>query len=257
MQATDLDLLTDAARRSGQIAAGYFGQAPEVWDKPDDAGPVTAADLAVNMMLKDALLMARPDYGWLSEETEDDNARLDSETIFCIDPIDGTRAFINGTKDWAHSLAIINKGEVTAAAVYVPMRDLMFTATKGGGAHLNGNPIMPNTNTDIDAATVLTHKANCDGRFWKSGTFPDVKTAFRSSLAYRLCLVAEGKFDAMLTLRPTWEWDVAAGTLILSEAGGTVSTQRGDPARFNNPHPQLDGLVAAGGVHSPLLALLA
>ena len=100
MQATDLDLLTQAARRSGDIAMGYFGQSPEIWDKPDDAGPVTAADLAVNTMLEQTLQAARPTYGWLSEETEDDTARLTKDTVFVVDPIDGTRAFINGTKDW-------------------------------------------------------------------------------------------------------------------------------------------------------------
>ncbi len=257
MQATDLDLLTQAARQSGDIAMGYFGQSPEIWDKPDDAGPVTAADLAVNTMLEQTLQAARPTYGWLSEETEDDTARLTKDTVFVVDPIDGTRAFINGTKDWSHSLAIVHHGQVTAAAVYVPLRDLMFTATKGGGAFLNGAPITPTNCTDIPAATILTHKANSQGKFWKAGVFPDMQIAFRSSLAYRLCLVADGSFDAMITLRPTWEWDVAAGTLILSEAGGTATTQRGDITRFNNPHPQLDGLVAAGGVHAPLMSLLA
>ncbi|MFT5064692.1 MAG: myo-inositol-1(or 4)-monophosphatase [Reinekea sp.] len=257
MQATDLDLLTDAARKSGQIAVGYFGQSPQVWDKPDDSGPVTAADLAVNAMLQDSLRAARPDYGWLSEETEDDAERLKSDTIFMVDPIDGTRAFINGSKDWAHALAVVHKGQVTAAAVYLPMRDAMFTASLGGGAFLNGDPIKPTIGTDLAEATVLSHKANCNGKYWKSGASPDMKLAFRSSLAYRICLVAQGRFDAMITLRPTWEWDVAAGTLILSEAGGVATTQKGQSVQFNNPHPQLDGLVAAGGVQASLLALLA
>jgi len=111
--------LTDAARRSGRIAAGYFGQNPQIWDKPDDAGPVTAADLAVNTMLQDSLRAARPDYGWLSEETEDDTTRLSKDTIFVVDPIDGTRAFINGSKDWSHALAVVHQGQVTAAGLQV------------------------------------------------------------------------------------------------------------------------------------------
>ena len=257
MPATDLNLLISAARKSGEIAVSHFGQSPEIWDKPDDAGPVTAADLAVNVMLQDTLRAARPTYGWLSEETEDGTDRLKADTVFVVDPIDGTRAFINGSKDWAHALAVVHKGQVTAAVVYLPLRDAMFTATLGGGAYLNGDPITPSICTDMAQATVLSHKANCNGKYWKSGTFPDLKLAFRSSLAYRLCLVAQGRFDAMLTLRPTWEWDVAAGTLILSEAGGTATTQAGQPPVFNNPHPQLDGLVAAGGLQKPLLALLA
>lgn len=257
MQATDLDLLTAAARKSGDIAKSYFGQSPEIWHKPDEAGPVTAADLAVNEMLLETLRGARADYGWLSEETEDDTARLGAQTLFVVDPIDGTRAFIEGGKDWAHSLAVVHKGEVTAAAVYVPMREQMFTASIGGGAFLNGNAITATSQMLLHDATILTHKANCHEKYWKSGCFPDTKIAFRSSLAYRLCLVAEGRFDAMIALRPTWEWDIAAGTLIVSEAGGTATDQMGRLLKFNNPHPQLDGLVAGGGLHAPLLAQLA
>tara|TARA_R110002073_G_scaffold81732_1_gene195785 strand:+ start:293 stop:1066 length:774 start_codon:yes stop_codon:yes gene_type:complete len=254
---TDLALLTQAARKSGQIAQGYFGQGPEVWEKAAGAGPVTAADLAVNTMLHQTLQAARPDYGWLSEETEDTDARLGTQAQFVIDPIDGTRAFIAGTKDWAHSLAIVHAGQVTTAAVYLPMRDMMFTAALGQGAFLNGAPIKALANTDMALATILTHKANCHKKHWKGGIFPQTNIAFRSSLAYRLCLVAQGRFDAMITLRPTWEWDVAAGTLILSEAGGVATTQTGRPIRFNNPHPQLDGLIGAGGLYGTLMAHLA
>lgn len=257
MPATDLALLTQAAQRSGDIATSYFGQSPEVWEKADDGGPVTAADLAVNVMLQDTLTSARPDYGWLSEESEDSVTRLGTEAQFVIDPIDGTRAFIAGAKDWSHSLAVVRGGQVTAAAVYLPMRDLMFTAALGQGAFLNNAPIRALQNTQLSEAKILTNKASRDKKYWRDGKFPDSKTAFRSSLAYRLCLVAQGRFDAMISLRPTWEWDVAAGALILSEAGGMATTQKGSPIRFNNPHPQIDGLIGGGGIHGPLLAQLA
>lgn len=253
MPATDLPLLIDAARRSGEIASTYFGQSPEVWDKPADAGPVTAADLAVNTMLRDTLTATRPEYGWLSEETEDDISRLDQPNVFVVDPIDGTRAFINGSKDWAHSLAVVDQGQVTAAVVYLPMRDLLFAATQNGGATLNGTPIQVAPVPDLTQPNVLTHKANFDGKYWKHGKPPKMKPGFRSSLAYRLCLVAQGRFDAMLTLRPTWEWDVAAGSLIVQEAGGSATEQSGASLRFNNPHPQLAGLVAGGAAHKTLI----
>ena len=256
MPATDLALLVDAARKSGDIAKGFFGQNPDIWHKPDDAGPVTAADLAVNDMLLATLPAARPDYGWLSEETDDSTARLDTKRQFVVDPIDGTRAFIEGSKDWAHSLAIVENGAVTAAAVYLPMRDLMFTASVGEGATCNGSPIATAMQPVLNDATVLSHKANFNGKYWKGGCAPTIKKAFRSSLAYRLCLVADGTFDAMITFRPTWEWDIAAGTLIVSEAGGTCTTQAGQVMRFNNPKPQIAGVVAGGAVHAPLLDCL-
>lgn len=256
MPETDLALLTEAARHAGDIARKYFQNDPSITDKPGGAGPVTDADLAVDAMLEASLRLARPAYGWLSEETEDNPARLTRQRQFVVDPIDGTRAFISGSKDWAHSLAVVDQGDVICAAVYLPMHDMMFTATKGGGAALNGTQINV---TDVSAkdATVLAAKPNFEAHYWKHGIAPDVKRAFRSSLAYRLCLVAQGRFDGMFTLRPSWEWDIAAGALIVSEAGGIVTDQHNAPLRFNNPHPQVPGVVAAGTrVHSALAAQL-
>lgn len=245
MPVTDLALLIDAARAAGDIAKGYFGNDPDVTDKPEGAGPVTEADLAVNVMLHETLASARPDYGWLSEETEDSAARLSTERQFVIDPIDGTRAFIAGSHDWAHSLAVVEDGQVRAAAVYLPMRDLMFAATRGGGATVNDAPARV-TLAGLDGATVLGAKPNFETHVWQGGIVPPIKRAFRSSLAYRLCLVAQGRFDGMMTLRPSWEWDIAAGALIASEAGAIVTDQMGMPLQFNNPHPQVPGVVAAG-----------
>ena len=256
MPENDLDLLVAAARRAGDIALTYFQNDPDVTHKPDGAGPVTAADLAVNVMLEMSLQQARPDYGWLSEETEDGPARLATTRQFVIDPIDGTRAFIEGSKDWAHSLAIVENGTPVEAAIYLPMRNLMFAASKGKGATLNGGPISV-TGAAMDNATVLATRRNFDPHFWQDGMTPPVKRAFRSSLAYRLGLVAQGRFDAMLTLRPSWEWDIAAGALIIAEAGGVVTDQHGGSLQFNNPHPQVPGVLAGGaGLHADLLARL-
>ncbi len=223
-------------------------------DKPGGAGPVTAADIAVNAMLHDTLRGARPAYGWLSEETPDTAARLTTGAQFIIDPIDGTRAFIDGAKDWAHSLAVAENGNVTAAAVYLPQRDELYTATLGGGAFLNGTPLRTATNRDLGTATILATRTTLDAHHWRA--VPGVKRSFRSSLAYRLCLVATGRFDAMLALRPTWEWDVAAGALIVAEAGGHVTSRTNAPLRFNNPLPQVDGIVAGGALHGELVGRL-
>jgi myo-inositol-1(or 4)-monophosphatase len=256
LQETDLALLIEAARHAGDIAKKYFQNDPSVTDKPGGAGPVTDADLAVDAMLEASLRLARTDYGWLSEETEDNAARLHTKRQFVVDPIDGTRAFINGSKDWAHALAVIEDGFVQTAVVYLPMHDLMFAATKGGGATVNDRLITV-TDTALSDATVLAAKPNFESHLWKDGQVPDVKRAFRSSLAYRLCLVAQGQFDAMITLRPSWEWDIAAGALIISEAGGIVSDQHGAALQFNNPHPQVPGVLAAGAqLHAALAARL-
>lgn len=256
MQATDLDLLVDAARAAGDIATSHFAAAPEVWDKPGNAGPVTEADLAVDTMLRTTLCAARPDYGWLSEETEDTPARLQTDHQFIVDPIDGTRAFIEKSKDWSHSLAIAHNGEVTAAVIYLPLRDMLFAARKGSGATLNGAPITTTVHASLNDSNVLATRPNMDPKYWQSGA-PVFNRHFRSSLAYRMALVAQGRFDAMLTLRPTWEWDIAAGTLIVTEAAGIATTRKGAPLGFNNPHPQVDGVIAGGKLHATLLTALA
>lgn len=258
MPVTDLDLLIATAKASGDIARRFVVDRPKVWDKGGGAGPVTEADLAVNELMAHELQRARPDYGWLSEETEDDMGRLATQRQFVVDPIDGTRAFIEGSQDWAHALAVLEGGEVMAAVVYLPMRDYLYAAQKGGGATLNGNPIEVSQKNDLDGATVLSNKASFADKFWADQMPPaGVERKFRSSLAYRMALTAQGRFDAMMTLRPSWEWDIAAGALIVTEAGGDATDQTGAPLRFNNPHPQVNGVVAGSPVTRLLRAAFA
>jgi len=253
---SDLALLTEAALAAGEIASDYWGKGPRIWDKGDGAGPVTEADFAVDEMLRDRLLGARPDYGWLSEETEDGPERLERDRVFIVDPIDGTRAFIAGERTWAHSIAVAEAGRIIAASVYLPLKNRHYTAEIGKGAALNGKPIQNSDCADVAGARVLTSRPTLTTEFWPHGV-PPVDRHFRPSLAYRLALVAEGRFDAMITFRDTWEWDVAAGALIVAEAGGTVTDQRGGNARFNNKRPMLDGLIAAAPVlHSAFGRLL-
>jgi myo-inositol-1(or 4)-monophosphatase len=250
---TDLTLLTEAAYAAGEIATAFVGGELRVEHKPDDLGPVTDADKAVNRALETRLRRARPDYGWLSEESPDDSARLRAARTFVIDPIDGTRAFIEGQTTWSHVLAVVSGNRVEAAVVYLPMLDKLYAAAAGQGARLNGVPLAVSRQAEPTGATLLATRNSLDARFWRGGV-PDVKRSHRPSLAYRQCLVAEGRFDAMLTFRPTWEWDVAAGALILAEAGARVSDRRGGALRFNAPHPQVDGLVAANpALHAAVL----
>lgn len=254
MPAHDLELLIDAALIAGRVATSYAGKTAQKWDKPDGAGPVTEADLAVNNMLSATLRIARPSYGWLSEETEDTSARLSHDKVFIIDPIDGTRSYAEGAHTWAHSFAVSEGGQITAAVVYLPMRNKMYTAALGKGAWLNGEPIRVSSQPTLSKARVLATKINMDPQFWPNGA-PDVDRQHRPSLAYRLALVAQGKFDAMFTFRPSWEWDIAAGALIVSEAGGIITDQIGRPLVFNGPDALLNGIIAGGPeIHEQSLA---
>ncbi|NKB26311.1 MAG: 3'(2'),5'-bisphosphate nucleotidase CysQ [Rhodobacteraceae bacterium] len=254
--AEDLALLLQAAAAAGPIALGHWKSDPQVWDKDDGAGPVSEGDLAVNAALEDHLRSARPAYGWLSEESEADPNRLSAARTFVIDPIDGTRAYLDGQANWAISLAVVEAGTPIAAAIAMPAKSCTYAAVIGGGATRNAAPIRANMRTDVGGATVLTPRVTLDAANWPGGV-PDINRHFRPSLAYRMALVAEGRFDAMITLRDAWEWDIAAGALIAAEAGAEVSDRTGAPLVFNSAGALTPGVVtAANRVHQGLLARL-
>jgi len=243
LQDPDLTLLLDAADAAAVIAMKHFKSCVEVWEKGNDQGPVSAADLEIDTMLKARFSAARPEYGWLSEETEDDQARLTCDKTFIIDPIDGTRSFIDGNENFAVALAIADQGEVLHGVVAMPAKGLVYAASRGAGAHLNGEPITVGSRSKIKQARFLLSGSMQKHAYWRDGP-PPFERHFRSSLAYRMSLVAQGRFDGMLTFRPTWEWDVAAGDIIAREAGAIVTDRSGQPLRFNQAVPQLDGALA-------------
>jgi myo-inositol-1(or 4)-monophosphatase len=239
----DLALLEDAARAAGEIALAGAGRPGEIRDKPGGLGPVSEIDLAVDAMLRARLLGARPGYGWLSEETEDGPERQGARRLFVVDPIDGTRAFLAGQKAWSHSLAVVEDGRVIAGVIHLPMLGKTYAATRGNGARLNGSPISVASRTRLEGARLLASAGQLAAWFG-AGSVPPVERLFRPSIAYRLCLVADGTADAMLNPRETWEWDIAAGALIAAEAGAAVTDARGGDLVFNRPRPAVDGILA-------------
>ncbi|MFD0982071.1 inositol monophosphatase family protein [Tropicimonas aquimaris] len=257
MPGSDLRLLLDAAVAAGEIACRHFHTDHAVWEKDAGQGPVTEADLEVDRMLRARLTGARPDYGWMSEESEDEpGSRLARPCTFVVDPIDGTRAFTEGHRTWAHSLAVVAAGQVTAAVVYLPMLQRLFTAERGGGARLNDRPLHASQRERLMGADILAAHPTLEAAHWPGG-LPPVTRHFRSSLAYRLSLVGQGRFDAMLTLRDSWEWDIAAGSLIAEEAGARVSDRTGRPLVFNSLRRQASGVVCASpGVHGEMIERL-
>lgn len=256
MPEDDLSLLIRAAQEAGRIALRFWKRNPKVWDKGDE-GPVTEADHAVNDALEKTLRGARPDHGWLSEETPDGPDRLTRDSVFILDPIDGTRAFIAGEDSFSHSIAIARNGKVVSGVVFLPALDRMFAARLDGPATLNGAVISASAISGLEGATLLTPAANLKPELWRGGV-PEVKRAFRASVAYRLALVGEGRFDGMLSFRQGWEWDIAAGSLIASRAGATVTDRHGAELQFNTAVAKSDGLIAAApGLHAALLARLA
>jgi myo-inositol-1(or 4)-monophosphatase len=248
----DLALLDDAAREAGVIAMRYWKRSPRVSEKPDGQGPVSEADLAMDAALQARLTGARPRYGWLSEETPDTPARLDCRSVFVVDPLDGTRAFLAGEDAFAVSLALVTDGVPVAAVVHLPAQGRTYAALAAGPAMLNGQSLSGPPATP--APRFLASRPTLSPEHWPGG-LPEGSRHFRPSLAWRLCLVAEGQFDAMLTLRPTWEWDIAAGALIAERAGVTVTDRDGRALAFNRRDPRAPGCIAAPpGLHANLMA---
>ena len=233
----------EAAGAAGRIACRHFRTEVKVYEK-GDLGPVTDVDLEIDAMLRKQLRAARPDYGWLSEESEDGSARLSAGRVFIVDPIDGTRSYIAGEPGWAVALAVVEDGRPVAGVVHLPARGEIFCATAGQGAFRDGRQIAASRQACIEKATVLTAKKQMAPEHWPGG-MPPLQRHFRSSLAWRMCLVAEGRFDCMLTFRRAWEWDIAAGALIVAEAGGLVTDAAGVELRFNSPAGAQDGVIAA------------
>ena len=243
MLESDLNLIREAALEAGKIAMQFYRQNPNQWDKGGGQGPVSEADLEIDRMLQAEFSKARPNYGCLSEELEDNPSRCETDVVFIIDPIDGTRSFLNGHENFATSIAIARNGVITEAVVHLPAKDLTYDARLGAGAQLNGKKIVVGINNEVRGARILASESQSNPKLW-SGAVPPIERHFRSSLAYRLCLVAEGRFDGMMTLRPTWEWDVAAGNLICTEAGCDVKTQDGINPIYNEKKPIMNGMIA-------------
>jgi myo-inositol-1(or 4)-monophosphatase len=246
----DLDLLIAAAQAAGMLALDLRARGVEVAHKADGS-PVTNADLAVNALLADRLRAARPAYGWLSEETADSADRLQRARTFVVDPIDGTRAFVAGEDGFAHALAVAEGGRMIAAVVHLPARGQTYAATLDGPATLNGAVI--GTRKPGAVVQVMAGKPSLAIEKWPGG-LPPIERQFRAAMQYRLCLLAEGRIDAVIALNPVAEWDSGAGALIATRAGAVASDGQGHPLRFNQPDPRGPGLIAASpDLHADLV----
>jgi len=241
--AQELSLIVEAAREAGQIAMRHFRRDPEVWWK-EGTSPVSQADLDVDLFLRRILLEERPHYGWLSEETADNEERLKAPRTFVVDPIDGTRAFIDGRSYWCVSVAVVENGRAIAGVLDCPARGEVFSAVAGGGARLNGQPI----------------KVKTPGREFSLGgpknmlkaLPPDVYSRvtphpYIPSLAYRIALVASGALDATFVKPSSHDWDLAAADVILQEAGGLVVDGAMQRPHYAGPDPRRGPLAAGSG----------
>lgn len=248
----DLDLALSAAREAGEVAMRYFRGDFASWEK----GPgqiVTDADIEIDALLKERLLKARPGDGWLSEETEDDPVRLGHRRVWVVDPIDGTRSFNEGTPEFSVSVALVEDGRTLAGVVLNPAKGEEFAAVRGRGATLNGEPVRAAARTSLEGARIVVSKFENRRRGFEA-MLPSVELVTIGSLAYKLALVACGRFDGYVSWRRSQDWDIAAAALLLEEAGAALTDADGRPVVFNLAGPMHDGLVAGPPpLHAALL----
>jgi len=252
---TDLALAVRVTRAAGAIALKHFHGPEDWWDK-SPGNPVSRADLEVDAYLKARLLGARPDDGWLSEETADTPDRLGRRRLWVVDPIDGTRDFVRGRSGWGVSVALIEDGKPVVAALAAPVRGQLFVASAGHGAKCNGQRLRVSHLNSLQGVRLPIDAANMAAAFWPS-PWPGTAVEKPNSLALRMAKVAANEADAWVEGRTISEWDVAASALILSEAGGVVTDRHGAPLAFNKPDPVLHGIAAAPpALHGEVLARL-
>lgn len=247
----DLDLIEEAACEVGDIAEQLREEGLQIWSK-EGGTPVTNADLRVDQLLRERLGAARPEYGWLSEETADDAARLKQRRLFVVDPIDGTAAYMKGRPWWSVSIAVVEDGRPIAGVVHAPTLNETYAAEKGKGATLNGRPIRASDTTDIEDCAMLGDAQMFLHPAWPTA-WPSMKIETRNSIAYRMCLVASGAFDAAIALSAKNEWDLAAADLICGEAGALATDHLGRAFVYNDPNPRAPSLICAAPSLHPLL----
>ncbi len=252
---SDLTLAVEATSAAAVLALKHFHARSEWWEKAP-GNPVGIADLEVDAMLKAALQGARPDDGWLSEETADTQDRTARRRVWVVDPIDGTREFVRGLTGWAVSVALVEDGVATVAALAAPARGQLFVAALGRGATCNGLPLRMSSRPTLDGVRLPIDAANLSAPYWPS-PWPGEAVEKPNSLALRMAKLASDEADAWLEGRTIAEWDVAASSLILAEAGGVVSDRHGATLAFNKPDPVFQGIAAANpALHAEVLARL-
>lgn len=203
--------------------------------------PVTEADLALDSVLRKQLL--RNGEGWLSEESADDLSRLNCERVWVVDPLDGTREFVQGIPEFCVSIAMVERGQPVAGGICNPATNEMFLASVDSGLRYNGAPAGPSNRSELKGSLVLASRSETNRGEWVKFQNAPFKIQPTGSVAYKLARVAAGLADITFTLTPKHEWDIAAGAALVLSGGGFVQTLTG-PLSCNRAHPLIDGLIA-------------
>lgn len=247
-------LLAASVRDAGALALSMFKSPIKTWTKAGSS-PVCEADIAVDRLLRERLAGEAEAFGWLSEESVDDPARLEARYVWVVDPIDGTRAYLAGSPDWTISAALVENGRPIAACLYAPVSNEFFTAAAGKGATCNGAAIAVTAGAALADARIAGPKSLLE-RFAVVAPPFTVMPRVRS-LALRLARVAQGAIDVAIAGVDSHDWDLAAADLLVHEAGGTLTSAGGGAVIYNRPVLRHGMLVAAGrDRHATILKLI-
>lgn len=217
--------------------------------------PVTEADRALDAVLRQSLL--RDGEGWLSEERVDDFTRLDKKRVWVVDPLDGTREFVEGIPEFCASIGFVEDGRPVAGGIYNPATEETFIGSIDAGVLYNGKPAQASQRQALAGALVLASRSEVKRGEWKAFEKGSLQIRAMGSVAYKLALVSAGLADITFTLTPKNEWDVAAGAALVLSSGGFVTTLENMPFRANNKNPLLSRLIAGGpNLRGELLTLL-
>ena len=241
----ELKSAIDAAKEAGSIIMKYYKSKYEIRDKSYH-NPVTTADHAADKYLRETLTKAYPEYGWLSEETVDTKSRLDKNRTWVVDPLDGTKEFIEGVDHFVVSVALVEDGQPIVGVLYNPASDELFSAAKGDGAFLDGERLHCSTEKEFKKMVILNSRSETRNGLWEpyASYFQEQRPI--GSVAYKLGLTSAAKADIFASLRPKNEWDICAGHCILREAGGEMVNLEGKPLTYNNEKTLITpGLIAS------------
>lgn len=252
---TELEAATAAVREAGEALMRWFRTDFEVRNK-GGKGPVTEADLEADRLLRRRLTSQFPDDGWLSEETRDTPERLMRDRVWIVDPLDGTRDFAAGRKEFSVSVGLSVAGVATVGAVFNPATGELMTGAVGQGVTLNGVAAGPTDVSELGAARVVLSRSEM-GRNIYAPLGDGLRPEPVGSVAYKLGLVAVGLADATFTPRPRNEWDLCGGVALLNAGGGRATDGSGAAYAFNQPEPLNQGVCGTNGaLHEACLAAL-
>ena len=244
---SELKIAKEAAIEAGGLILNYYKSDYEIKDKGYH-NPVTTADHAADTRLKEILTEARSDYGWLSEETVDSPDRLNKDRTWVVDPLDGTKEFIEGVPHFVVSVALVENGNPIIGVLFNPVTKELFTASNGEGAFLDDNPIRCSTKNEVGDMVILNSRSETTRGLWKpfDSAFGELRAI--GSVAYKLGLTAAGKADIFASLRPKNEWDICAGNCIINEAGGKLIDLKGNRVIFNQKKTLIEPGLIAGDI---------